>query len=462
MLISFTVSNFRSIGEEATLTMIASNKITRHPEHRIQIGNTGQSVLRTAVIYGANAAGKSNLVKAMGLGQRMILNRGDRIRQVDPFGSLEYASKPSMIEFRFMIGDRVFIYGFDVLVNRVQGEWFAVMDGDNEVIVFERGEAGETIINKDASGLFPSDQMLDTLTKLKELPSRKEQLFLNRALDVPDDFLGETLKSVIDWFAKDLIVLPPGSRTGDLLDRLAADPRLMEFCATFLRNVGTGIGHLLFNERKRPMRDWERPWLEQYVKYGRPAYPYPYGGDADTDVRPIPDDPTSVMERQLVAAHPAPGSDFALPFSAESDGTQALLHLLPTIASSPSESRVLVLDELDRSLHPMLTWEFIRFFSESCEGARKQLIATTHESYLLNQELLRRDEYWFAEKDDRQQTHIYSLADFSLRNDLKLQKGYLQGRFGAIPVVGGMQALENLLECTSTGEEINAKEETSA
>ncbi|MDX1945459.1 MAG: ATP-binding protein [Pirellulaceae bacterium] len=460
MLISFTISNYRSFGEEETLTMVASNKITSHPDHRVPIGDTGQFALRSAVIYGANAAGKSNLVKAIGLGQRLVLNRGDRIRQIEPFGGDEFAGRPSMMEFRFLIASRVFIYGFDVHVSRVQSEWLAVIDGDNEVMIFERNEGGDTNICAEADAPFPHDrQMGYTLGKLRELPSRKEQLFLNRALAVPEEVLGPTLKSVIDWFAKDLVVLPAGSRTADLLEKLASEPRLREFCATFLRNVGTGIGDLAFSERRRPVREWERQWVEQYVKYGRPAYTYPWGGE-DIDVRPIPDDPSAVIERQLVAAHPVQDNHFALPFSAESDGTQALLHLLPSIASSADESKVLVLDELDRSLHPMLTWEFLRFFSESCPGARKQLIATTHESFLLNQELLRRDEYWFCEKDIKQLSHIYSLAEFGIRNDLKLQKGYLQGRFGAIPLVGGMQELERLLECTQANESQDAPQDS--
>ena len=100
----------------------------------------------------------------------------------------------------------------------------------------------------------------------------------------------------------------------------------------------------------------------------------------------------------------------------------------------------------------MLCWEFIRFFSDSCPGACKQLIVTTHEAHLLNQELLRRDEYWFVEKDANQQSHLVPLSEFSIRNDLQLQKGYLQGRFGAIPVIGSMDELQRLLECPANGD----------
>ena len=119
-----------------------------------------------------------------------------------------------------------------------------------------------------------------------------------------------------------------------------------------------------------------------------------------------------------------------------------------------------MIDELDRSLHPLICWEFIRFFSESCPGAKRQLIVTTHEAHLLNQDLLRRDEYWFVEKDDAQQSRLVPLSDFNVRNDFKIAKGYLQGRFGAIPMIGSMTALEQLLQCEITQEGANAAQDT--
>jgi hypothetical protein len=129
---------------------------------------------------------------------------------------------------------------------------------------------------------------------------------------------------------------------------------------------------------------------------------------------------------------------------------------MPVLSPTAHSSRVVVIDELDRSLHPLLCSEFIKFYSESCPGSRRQLIVTTHEVQLLDQELLRRDEYWFVEKDKKQQTQLYSLSEFNIRNDLKVRKGYLAGRFGAIPVIGGMQQLEGLLQCKEAEEAPNA------
>ena len=112
-----------------------------------------------------------------------------------------------------------------------------------------------------------------------------------------------------------------------------------------------------------------------------------------------------------------------------------------------------VIDELDRSLHPLLAHAFLKFFVESCPGQCQQLIVTTHETHLLDLDLLRRDEIWFVEKDARQQSHLYSLSGLHVRKDLRIEKSYLQGRFGAVPFVGGMEKLRELVECKTGSED---------
>ena len=140
---------------------------------------------------------------------------------------------------------------------------------------------------------------------------------------------------------------------------------------------------------------------------------------------------------------------FSLPFGEESDGTQRLLHLLPALYHLKTACKVFVIDELDRSLHPLLTHSILDFFVTSCPGACQQLIVTSHETHLLDQNLLRRDEIWFAEKDEMQQTKLFSLADLGVRKDLRLERGYLQGRFGGVPFIHGMDRIRDLINCPS-------------
>jgi AAA15 family ATPase/GTPase len=147
--------------------------------------------------------------------------------------------------------------------------------------------------------------------------------------------------------------------------------------------------------------------------------------------------------KSIKSIHPRKdGSAIEFDFSEESDGTQRVLQLLPPLfkLNSENESRVYVIDEIDSSLHPLLVWKFLEFFLGNCNGGQSQLIVTTHETHLLNLDLLRRDEIWFVEKKDGQ-TKLYSLADFKIRTDLVVQKGYLNGRFGAIPFLGDFSKL---------------------
>lgn len=142
------------------------------------------------------------------------------------------------------------------------------------------------------------------------------------------------------------------------------------------------------------------------------------------------------------AAHEyAPGSVAQLDLADESDGTRRLLSLMPALNHDDDSGAVYFIDEIDRSMHPMLIWKFLQFFLESCKADRHQIIITTHESNLLDLDLLRRDEIWFVEKSATSETHIYPLTDFRVRKDLEIRKHYLQGRFGAVPFLGNLDRM---------------------
>ena len=219
----------------------------------------------------------------------------------------------------------------------------------------------------------------------------------------------------------------------------------------------------LFLKQKRDCDDREREYLRHMEANAASPYAYYGGCSGDTDERLDPDDPSKVIIRQLVSLHRSVDGKprYALPFGEESDGTQQLLHYLPVLHPAPGRSRVVVIDELDRSLHPKLCWELVRFFSESCPGARRQMIVTTHEAHLLDQELLRRDEYWLVEKDPTGQSRLTPLTEFKIRNDLNLRKGYLQGRFDALPIIGDISSLAQWLGCTNEEAEHAEKEPAS-
>jgi len=155
----------------------------------------------------------------------------------------------------------------------------------------------------------------------------------------------------------------------------------------------------------------------------------------------------------LKSVHGSGKKKFELPFGEESDGTQRFLELLPALYlqqdEDPNAPIVYVIDELDRSLHPLLSRAFVEFFSMVAAERPIQLIFTTHETHLLDSELLRRDEIWFVEKGKDQVTNLTPLSEYSVRNDLRLERGYLHGRFGAVPIVSGFEGLMMEFEADS-------------
>ena len=468
MLVSFSVSNYRSFGEEVTLNMVASNKLTDHRHHLVPIGDTGRSLVRSALIYGANAAGKSNLVKAMEFARRLVgRQQQDRLPIAEAFRfQAGTAREPSSFEFRFLIDGQVFAYGFDVARDRIVGEWLTLRKGDDDLVVFERDAPGRTKVGDAVPYLSKEDpDLAKTLNILRQLPLRHRQLFLNRVSSVPDEVQGKTLRSVVKWITEDFKVLEAEHRSCDLLHRLHSDEAFRRFSEEFLRDVDTGITGLRFREAERECTEYEREFMSACSDDDDEAGYEMFECTGDMDVRLKPGDPSKVIIRTLLAEHRTPGRSFLLPFSEESMGTQQLLHFMPVLFRSKEENNVVVIDELDRSLHPLICWEFVKFFSAFCPGARTQLIVTTHEAHLLDQELLRRDEYWFVEKDEKQQSQLVPLSDFNVRKDLQVRKGYLDGRFGGVPVFGTLGGLREQLECQmgcKSSEGADAAQETPA
>ena len=255
MLMSFSVSNYRSFGEEQTLNMLASNRLTGFEDHLVPIDGTDHKLVRTALLYGANAAGKSNLVQAMAFAQRLIswpgilerdLSRGPL--RIDRFRfDTQFREQPSSFEFRFRTDGRTFIYGFDATSKGVRSEWLSYLKAHEERLIFERGIDGKVGIGEDSHLEDLGDPILfSNLRGLVEFPLFPEQLLLNRALTVPLRSLGRTFRVVLRWLTDELEIVEPEYRSCDLLERLYDDPKLLEFCSRLLDRVGTGIRSLRF------------------------------------------------------------------------------------------------------------------------------------------------------------------------------------------------------------------------
>jgi len=255
------------------------------------------------------------------------------------------------------------------------------------------------------------------------------------------------LDSAAWWFTDCLTVILPESTFGPLLEYMDGIHDFRKFAGKFLHDVGTGIKDLKVEENKLPA-DQIPPPLLAHLQNSKENDEYEFLLNASSIRYQLdPENPAQVIRRNLTSRHITNEVDFRLPFHEESDGTKRCLELLPALYNLERKCQVFVIDEMDRSLHPMLSHAILKFFVESCPGACRQMIFTTHTTHLLDLDILRRDEIWFAEKGPNHETHIYSLSDLKVRNDVQIEKGYLQGRFGSIPFIKDQKNLMDLLPC---------------
>jgi hypothetical protein len=347
---------------------------------------------------------------------------------------------------QFIAADKLYRFGFKVDDERIIEEWLFHVVGSRQKLLYERttDENGKVAI--DAEGLKSAGEKVIALAKVGGPQNQSFLSTVNVTLDVGD--LGEELGHVLRWFVRSLNLVAPDESfrpIGHLLDQ---DSGFLSFAGAFLKSTSTGVDHLEVL-KKEIFKDELRSLLPESIVSGM-LRDLATGKGGTVRLR-LKDDTELLLESKgenrvyqisIQAAHEhEPGKVVRLELTEESDGTRRLLNLIPALHFPGTKGPVYFIDEIDRSLHPILVREFLEFFLESCDDCLRQIIVTTHESNLLDQDLLRRDEIWFAEKDPTESTRLYSLLDFKVRNDLEIRKHYLQGRFGAVPFLGNIEHL---------------------
>jgi AAA15 family ATPase/GTPase len=447
MIVSFSVENFRSFADEQTFSLIATDrKSDDHQSHAIKVPGSKVSVLKAAAIYGANGAGKSSLFKAL----RFLRNRAlDTRKKGAGTGRVAFAFGDigeglSTFDLQFIAGGVLYRFGIKVNDSRVVEEWLIQIRGVKETIVYERVTTEEGAVTIDGPGLKGKK-----LTALQTIGGQQNQTFLatvNATLDEAD--FGLHLGRVIKWFRYDLVLIAPNESYSGLGHRSTEDSGFVEFAGNYLRAASTGVSGLDVN--KEEITEVELGQLLPKDILAKLLGDL-NNSENESALMNLGDGNELLLEKSpenhfyritIKALHKQQGDKaIPLPLSQESDGTRRLLNLLPALHDLRTCSAVYVIDEIDRSMHPMLVRKFLEFFLKTCEGGQRQIIVTTHESTLLDLDLLRRDEIWFAEKDVGGATHLYSLAEFQVRKDLEIRKHYLQGRFGAVPFLGSIDQL---------------------
>lgn len=418
MLIEFSVKNYRSFWESQTLSMAAGATKELQEENTFAPSlHELPRLLRSAVVYGPNGGGKSNMIKALGFMQEFVLQSAKESQEgelIDLKPFLLHPDGPSLaseFEVVFVEDGMRYQYGFASTGNQVTREWLLAFPGNRPQRWFERSYNPK---KEKEDWYFGTKLTGQKLTWQRS--TRSNALFLATAVQLNS----EQLKPVFNWFQR-LVVIGHGEQIERGFTTKSCEDK--EGCADilqFLKSAGIEVDGITIKERK-------------FDKFKFPSH--------------MPDELKSYFQNDLKGRsfkevffkHQITDStDFALfPLVEESDGTQKLFAYAAPWLDVLKNGLVLVVDELDNSFHPLLVRYLLSLIHNSTiNTANGQLIFSTHDSSILDTRVLRRDQIWFMEKDETQATQLYPLTDFHPRKNEALEKGYLQGRYGALPYIG--------------------------
>lgn len=442
MLTKITVGNFKSFNEEVDLTMISSTKIRTKIDHRVKVGYSTR-VLKHAIIYGANAAGKSNLIEFFSF-FKYTLENGLPISSAKLFckNAEENEQRDSIFEIQMEIDGKFYAYGFTArLAERwITGEWlYELYQNGVSRRIFERESNSKPEL--DGSVSLTSEEETRFKTYANDFEDNIVGLFLtemNRGKKLNDDSNLRVFKQVFNWIKTHIVVVSPDTPITDFKYYYEEDS--LEHINKLISTFDTGVTNVRIEEidanelskmLPKPVFDEVMAQVMKNVdEMGKTTFRM--SGRSDTmffNIEGKKNEDPKITTIKLKHGK----SPFDFDFEDESDGTRRLFDLLDMLLIKEDDV-VYVVDELERSLHPKLTEHFLESFSDKHKDHKMQLIFTTHESSIMDQKLFRRDEIWFVERDDDNNSSVYSLDRFKERYDRILSKAYLEGRYGAIPV----------------------------
>lgn len=435
MLLEFTVQNYRSFHEQVTLSMAGYGERI-HPDHLIKDPKSGINLLRSALVYGANASGKSNLVKAVSFFRDYIIDGRDKDEPINcpPF---RFADPQTQTVFGIAVKIDHAYYRYEVAIvkDRVEEERLFKSGAGKEQLMYERltDEAG--IAHLKLGRTFKAQFDLEDRRFLEYVArgTRPNTLFLTESQERNFSELGFFYK----WFLEKLWVMTPDFRSSSLELQIREDLDLATFMNRFTRAADMGIAGLEIEEIEIDLG--RSPGHESYKMMHHPKDPtgmtYYSNGTGRFTMRGNP--AQSVVISELITKHHNPVTGAVLPFDLkdESDGTRRFIDLLPAFYRlSTTPGMVFIIDELGRNLHPDLLAFLCFYHLEQNPNKQAQLVFTTHHPSLLSLKRLRRGEIWFTEKKQDGASDLYSLLEFpNTRYDKDIQAAYRQGRFGATP-----------------------------
>ncbi len=422
MLVEFRVKNFRSLRDEQVLSLVASTDKTMQETHTLATGlKVVPALLRSAPIYGANASGKSNIIKALQYMRDVVAESATLVQPgqtfaVQPFRlDAEFAAQPTEFEVT-VLGDGVrYQYGFAMTPQRIVREHLLVYKAFKPQRWFERHFDAET--GKDVYDFGPG---LKGAKNLWEGATRPNALFLSMAVQLNS----EALRPVFDWFVNQLVIFnEQAALNPQITIQMLKQPEGRKAICDFLAAADISITDIDVVTRKVP---------GHAVHFDLVA--------GKTEVRN-----EEVEQHQLRFHHVTDQGQAVFELADESAGTRNLLFLAGPTLDILKRGQTLVIDELDTSLHTLLVRELVRLFHRpEVNTGGAQLIFTTHDTSLLDApDLFRRDQVWLVEKDRDQASTLVALSEFSPRKNEALERGYLMGRYGGVPFLAGSLGLKH-------------------
>lgn len=402
MILEFSVKNFLSFKEKVTFSMIAnSNKELN--DNYVEIG--GNKVLKSAAIYGANASGKSNLFKILTLVVLMLRSSNsvdiNAKLPLIPF-KLDKGSvnKPSEFEIKFILDETRYVYGFIADKDKIYDEYLYYYPNGRETKIFDR-----TNINE-----YSYTQKDEKILREIEAKNAQNKFFLATATNWNFD----KTKAAYNFLTNGI-----GTCNNlEILKNMAykmyeTNPDyLKDFAIDFLQKADFNIEDYQISQIDVPGEFLTA--IPEFI------------------TKTLPDKPKAY---QVLFKHK--NSDNYLSIDEESLGTQMIFAFIPFLADSLKNKKALIIDELDKSLHPFLVQYIVEIFNDAeINKNGSQLIFNTHDTNLLDLNILRRDQIWFTEKNSETgESDLYSLSDFSVRKQENVEKGYMLGRYGAVPFI---------------------------
>ncbi len=436
MLVQMSIRNYRSIRDTVTLDLSVSalrERDSTTDDNTFSV-TPKLCLLKSAVIYGANASGKSNVLKALGFVRWMVKNSaresqaGDKITAEPFLLDQDFENEPSMFELVFFAEGTRYRYGFEVTSEAVVSEWLYYVPQEREALLYERTDQRFSLSSRFKEG------------KELEGKTRKNALFLS----VVAQFNGNIANQILKWFNKIAMVSGTQDRGYSIFTArkiLDDDDSLDKSIHDLIKTLDVGITKFVVGNEKATATSYEGlpPVLrEAFEKLAE---------ESGNELKQLS---VSTLHKKYVGNKPIGTVSLDLE-EHESEGTQKLFALAGPILDSLKCGRVFVIDEMDARFHPLITESIVKLFNSAKTNTKNaQLIFATHDVNLLNRSLFRRDQIWFTEKDPYGATDLYSLAEYKLpnnkkvRNDASYEKDYLEGRYGAIPFIGALDFVGEL------------------